>query len=352
MQFGLYAPIPMATVGSPEVAQAVSEALAPLPPGRLDAQFDLGAKLLQAADEVGFELVLFAERHLGNDLAAWIMASAIASRLNHIRALVAVHPGLWDPVMVGKLAVSLDRICRGRMAINVVNGWFDEEFRMFGGTVLQGEDRYRRTTEFIDILRGLWANDTFSYAGQFYSVDKGQLLLKPASPSLPDIYSVSRSARGRDFIAAHCDWWFVDYPKDAETTDDVVRGIEEAIADMRSRTARVGRKVRYALNPFVALGRDQQEAFDNTIKQIFAFDPDPDTRKIESRMLPATRAGLIGAPDAVRRQLRRLESLGIELVLCKMIPDVQNIRHIAGEIIAPMRGTTPVLPRDPRSGEP
>ena len=79
MQFGLYAPIPMATVGSPEVAQAVSEALAPLPPGRLDAQFDLGAKLLQAADEVGFELVLFAERHLGNDLAAWIMASAIAS---------------------------------------------------------------------------------------------------------------------------------------------------------------------------------------------------------------------------------------------------------------------------------
>ena len=148
---------------------------------------------------------------------------------------------------------------------------------------------------------------------------------------------MSRSARGRDFIAAHCDWWFVDYPKDAETTDDVMRGIEDAIADMRSRTARVGRKVRYALNPFVALGRDQQEAFDNTIKQIFAFDPDPDTRKIESRMLPATRAGLIGAPDAVRRQLRRLESLGIELVLCKMIPDVENIRHIAGEIIAPFR---------------
>jgi dimethylsulfone monooxygenase len=344
MQFGLYAPIPMATVGSPEVAKAVTEALAPLPPGRLDAQFDLGVDLLQAADEVGFELVLFAERHLGNDLAAWIMASAIASRLNRIRALVAVHPGLWDPVMIGKLAVSLDRICRGRMAINIVNGWFDEEFRMFGGTVLQGEDRYRRTTEFIDILRGLWANETFSYAGQFYKVDNGQLLLKPASPSLPEIYSVSRSDRGRDFIAEHCDWWFVDFPKTAETIEDTVRGIEDAIADMNRRTARIGRKVRYALNPFVALGKDQQEAFDKTIEQIFAFDPNPDTRKIESRMLPATKAGLIGAPDAVLRQLRRFESLGIELVLCKMIPNVENIRHIAGEIIAPMRGA-PALPK-------
>src|SRR5262249_26028729 len=211
------------------------------------------------------------------------------------------------------------------------------EFRMFGGTVLQGEDRYRRTVEFIEILRGLWANETFSYAGQFYNVDNGRLLLKPASPSLPEIYSVSRSDRGRDFIAAHCDWWFVDYPKGAETTDDVMRGIEAAIADMTRRAARLGRKVRYALNPFVALGRDQKAAFDDTIKQIFAFDPDPDTRKIESRMLPATKAGLIGSPEAVRQQLRRFESIGIDLMLCKMIPNVENIRTIAGEIIAPMR---------------
>ena len=138
--------------------------------------------------------------------------------------------------MVGKLAVSLDRMCKGRMALNIVNGWFDEEFRMFGGTVLQGEERYRRTVEFIDILRGLWANETFSYDGQFYKVDKGQLLLKPASPTAPEIYSVSRSDRGRDFIAEHCDWWFVDMPKDTETIDDTVRGIEANIADMDRRT--------------------------------------------------------------------------------------------------------------------
>lgn len=103
MQFGLYAPIPMATVGSPEVAKAITEALAPLPEGRLDAQFDLGVDLLLAADRAGFELALFAERHLGNDIAAWVMASAIGSRLNRIRPLVAVHPGLWDPVMVSTL---------------------------------------------------------------------------------------------------------------------------------------------------------------------------------------------------------------------------------------------------------
>jgi dimethylsulfone monooxygenase len=338
MQFGLYAPIPMATVGSPEVAQAVTEALSSLPDGRLDAQFDLGVDLLAAADGVGFDLVLFAERHLGNDLAAWVLASAIGSRLNRIRALVAVHPGLWDPVMVAKLAVSLDRVCRGRMALNIVNGWFDEEFRMFGGTVLQGEERYKRTVEFIDILRGLWAHETFSYAGQYYNVENGQLLLKPASPAAPEIYSVSRSDRGRDFIAEHCDWWFVDYPKAAQTTDDMTRGIEAAVADMGERARRAGRKVRYALNPFVALGHSEEDALKSTIERIFEFDPDPDTRKIEQRMLPATKIGCIGTPDSVLRQLRRFESLGIELVLCKIIPTIENVQRLGDEIIAPMRG--------------
>jgi dimethylsulfone monooxygenase len=344
MQFGLYAPIPMATVGSPEVAQAVTEALSSLPDGRLDAQFNLGVDLLLAADGVGFDLVLFAERHLGNDLAAWVLASAIGSRLNRIRALVAVHPGLWDPVMVAKLAVSLDRVCKGRMALNIVNGWFDQEFRMFGGTVLQGEERYRRTVEFIDILRGLWAHDTFSYAGQYYKVENGQLMLKPASPMAPEIYSVSRSDRGRDFIAEHCDWWFVDFPKTAQTTDEMTRGIEEAVADMSRRAVRAGRKVRYALNPFVALGRSEEDAFRTTIERIFAFDPDPDTRKIEQRMLPATKIGCIGTPESVMRQLRRFESLGIELVLCKIIPTMENVQRIGADIVAPMRSGAALLP--------
>jgi FMNH2-dependent dimethyl sulfone monooxygenase len=248
-----------------------------------------------------------------------------------------VHPGLWDPVMVAKLAVSLDRVCKGRMALNIVNGWFDEEFRMFGGTVLQGEERYRRTVEFIDILRGLWMNETFSYAGEFYKVEKGQLLLKPASPMAPEIYSVSGSDRGRGFIAEHCDWWFIDFPKTAATTDEMMHAIEEAVADMSRRTDRLGRKVRYALNPFVALGKTEEDALKATIERIYAFDPNPDTRKIQQRMMPATKIGCMGPPDKVLRQIRRFESLGIELVLCKIIPTIENVQRIGEEIIAPMR---------------
>ena len=50
MQFGLYAPIPMATVGSPEIAQAHADALKPLPDGNRDMQLEHSIALIEAAD--------------------------------------------------------------------------------------------------------------------------------------------------------------------------------------------------------------------------------------------------------------------------------------------------------------
>jgi dimethylsulfone monooxygenase len=352
MQFGLYAPIPMVAVGSPEIAKAAAEALQPLPAGQRDAQFDHSLNLLLEADRLSFDLCLFAERHLGHDIAAWVLASAIAPRFNRIRPLVAAHPGLWDPVMTAKLAVSLDRICKGRMAINIVNGWFDREFVMFGGKVLEGEERYRRASEFIEIMRGLWTRDTFSYSGRHYTLDEGQLLLKPADSTPPEIFSVSTSDRGRDFIAQDCDWWFIEFPKAAESTDELMRSIEASIADMNRRADQAGRKIRYGLNPFIALGDNEQGALDATVEAIFALEAEPDSRKIERRILPATKAGCVGRPEDVRRQVQRFADMGVELLLFKMIASVDNVRTIAGEIIAPLRQVGPYHAADrPRQRE-
>jgi FMNH2-dependent dimethyl sulfone monooxygenase len=327
----------MVTVGSPEVAQAVAEALQPVPAGRRDAQYDHGEEMILAAEKAGFELCLFAERHLGHDLSAWVMASAIAAQFKTMCALVAVHPGLWDPALIARMTVSLDRISRGRVALNVVNGSHDDEFRMFGGTVLEGEERYKRTEEFITILRGLWSNETFSYAGDHYKIEAGQLLLKAASPAPPEIYSVSKGERGRDFIAQHCDWWFVDQPKDPENADDFLRRTETSIADMERRCKALGRKMRYGLTPFLALGDTQESALDEAVTRIFEFDPGADRRMVEKRMVPATRAGCVGPAAEVMKQLRRFEDIGAELVLCRLVSSTENMRRIGKEIITPLR---------------
>lgn len=144
--------------------------------------------MLTEADRIGFDIVLFAERHLGADLTTWDVAGAIGSRLNRMRSMVAVHPGLWHPTLIAKLAVTLDRMCKGGMAINIVTGANEAEFQMFGGTaVLKDDDRYVRATEFIEIIKGMWASSQFSYEGKFYQVRSSELRLAPRNPAPPEI---------------------------------------------------------------------------------------------------------------------------------------------------------------------
>ena len=263
MLFGLYAPSPHITVGSNEITRSVKGALSPLPDGEVDPAFTLARDVLCAADAAGFDLCLYAERHLGADFEAWMLAAAISSWTRNIRAMPAVHPGLWHPTLIAKMASCLDRLTTGRMAINVVTGWNEVEARMYGGDILLHEDdRYIRAEEFIHVLRGMWSKTPFTFDGQFYQVKESQLLLKPATPSPPEIFTASRSERGLEMVAKYADWWFLDYDKSAADVAGVEDSLRRAIDGMSERAAKYGRKVRYAFNPFIAFGASHDAAIE------------------------------------------------------------------------------------------
>jgi FMNH2-dependent dimethyl sulfone monooxygenase len=338
MQFGLYAPVPHVTVGSPEIDASVAGAMSPLPDLTSDPGYDLSRDVLLAADRAGFDIILFAERHLGADLEAWVLASAISSQTERIKAMVAVHPGLWHPVMVAKMAASLDRISKGRMVINLVTGWNVEEHRMFGGDVLlESEDRYTRAEEFVDILRGMWRETPFTYKGRIFDIDAAELRLKPATAALPDIFTASRSPRGLDMVAKCGDWWFLDYDKEASSIEEVMDSLRRSIAAMDEKASRLGRKIRYALNPFVAFGETRESAAEHALKLLTPTGPNLDLRKLQSRIGPAMKTGCVGRPEEVRAQLRAYRDMGIEFFLLKFVPTVQGVEQIRDEIIAPLR---------------
>jgi dimethylsulfone monooxygenase len=340
MLFGMYAPVPHVTVGSKEITQSVKGALSPLPPGTIDPAFQLAKDVLCEADRAGFDLVLYAERHLGADFEAWILAAAISSWTKHIRAMPAVHPGLWHPTLIAKMAACLDRLTTGRMAINLVTGWNEIEHRMYGGDVLlHNDDRYVRAEEFVTILRGMWSQTPFSFEGQFYKIDESQLLLKPASTQMPEIFTASRSPRGLDMVARHADWWFLDYDKGAADTAQVMESLHRSIEDMDRRAARYGRKVRYAFNPFVGFGDTDAAAVERAKRLLTPEEPDADVRKMMQRVGPAMKAGCIGRPEKVREQLMQYHEMGIELFLLKFVPTIEEVHIVRDEIFEPLRGS-------------
>jgi FMNH2-dependent dimethyl sulfone monooxygenase len=336
MQFGLYAPVPHVTVGSPVMLRSIAGAMAPLPDGEVDPGFDLAKQILLEADRAGFDIILFAERHLGADLEAWILAAAISSWTKRIRSMVAVHPGLWRPEIIAKMASSLDRITRGRMAINLVTGWNVEEHRMYGGDALVGDDdRYVRAEEFIAVVRGLWNETPYSQQGAYFNVEASELRLKPASP--PDVFTASRSERGLEMVARVADWWFVDFDKRATSTAEYMDGARRSIEGMRARAAKYGRRVRFALNPFIAFGDSDAEAIERTKRLLAPAAGDTDIRKLMDRIGPAMLSGCIGRPEKVRAQLEAFAAMGVELFLFKFVPNLDELRAIRDEVIVPLR---------------
>ena len=73
------------------------------------------------------------------------------------------------PVAVAKMGATIDHISNGRFALNVVAGWFKNEFDMFGAGMRPHDDRYAYAAEWIDVMR-LWIEEeAFDYEGEYFS---------------------------------------------------------------------------------------------------------------------------------------------------------------------------------------
>src|SRR6476620_10582161 len=144
MKFGVWTPLPHTIRPEPGMDRAIAaiKSGASLA-GRADVTFEFACDAVRRADELGFDTTLIAERFLGPDLSAWVLASALAMVTNRIELMIPVHPGIVAPELVGKMASGLDRSSGGRAALHIVNGWWMEEFDRFStGTWIGHTERY------------------------------------------------------------------------------------------------------------------------------------------------------------------------------------------------------------------
>jgi alkanesulfonate monooxygenase SsuD/methylene tetrahydromethanopterin reductase-like flavin-dependent oxidoreductase (luciferase family) len=141
-------------------------------------------------------------------------------------------------------------------------------------------------------------------------------------------------------VARVADWWFLDFDKTARTTADVEDSLRRSIDGMRERMAKLGRRVRFAFNPFVAFGPSREQAEADARRLLMPDEPDGDFRKIENRIAPAMMAGCVGHPDQVREQVMKYAEMGIELLLLKFPPTVVRVEEIRREIVVPLQASS------------
>ena len=148
--------------------------------------------------------------------------------------------------------------------MNVVSGWFKDEYTDLGLEWLEHDERYERAAEFIQILRGLWTQEKFSFHGKYYDITDFTLRPFPyevPGRAHPDIFQGGNSTAARFNGGAYADWYFSN-GKDFD-------GFTEQYDDVTRIAAEHGRRTRFGLNGFV-IQRDSRAEAEEQLREIIA----------------------------------------------------------------------------------
>ena len=116
----------------------------------------------------------------------WVALSAIAMRTQRIRIGAALTPlPRRRPWQVAREAVSVDHLSNGRLTFGAALGYQALDFTTFGEEY-DLNVRAEKLDEGLEVLKGLWSGEVFSFHGKHYQLNDAQMLPKSVqSPRIP-----------------------------------------------------------------------------------------------------------------------------------------------------------------------
>lgn len=199
--------------------------------------------MAQAAEAVGFDSIWLGD-HLLYDLpdgsvrGPWEVftslaaLAAVTSRVQ-IGSLVA-SLGFHEPAMLAKMAATVDAVSSGRLILGVGAGWNKREYDAFG---IAYDHRVDRFEESFGLVRRLLAGETVTHSGTYYALDRCVIDPPAARPGGPLLMLGSNSPRMLSIGLPYVDQWNVWW----SLFGNAPEGLAAAVADVRARTAAVGR---------------------------------------------------------------------------------------------------------------
>jgi FMNH2-dependent dimethyl sulfone monooxygenase len=316
----------------------------------MDASWDYVSRLARRSEEIGYDLTLIAELNL-NDikgveapaLDAWSTAAALAAVTRRLELMVAVRPTFHLPALLAKQAANIDHISNGRLSLNVVSSWWADEARKFGVHFEQHDDRYARTSEWLDIVDALWKRDHVSYEGNYYKVEDSIVQPKPLSRPRPVIYAGGESEAAKNLIASKCDAYVMH--------GDPPERVQAKISDLSARRERFGLgRMKFGVAAY-AIVRDSEREAQVELKRITDVKQSAAgygnyqqwlaNTQLEQRVSledysvsnRGLRSGLVGTPEQVAERVAEFEDAGVDLLLLQFSPQYEEMERFAAQVI-------------------
>ncbi|WP_342463045.1 LLM class flavin-dependent oxidoreductase [Ureibacillus sp. FSL K6-8385] len=313
--------------------------------------FEYLKTLAQNAEQKGYSMTLIPELFLNDikgieapSMDAWSTAAAISAVTEKLEILVAIRPGFYNPATFAKMATNIDHISGGRLSLNIVSAWWEEEARQYGGQFTSHDERYARTEEFIEVLKGLWNHTPFSYKGKFYQYENTYLEPKPLRNRHIPLYAGGESETGKQTIARTCDSYVIH--------GGTVEEVREKLADMQRRRGKLGKPPfeTFGMAAFVICRDTEEEAREELARITDVSEGSPgyagyqdfisksqlnvnvslEDYSVSNRGL---RPNLIGTPEQIARRILEYEDAGVNLLILQFSPQLEEMNRFAEKVM-------------------
>lgn len=325
---------------------------------RTSWDFEYNKKLAQIAEKSGFEYALTQIRFTAGYGAEFqhesvSFSQALLSVTSKLKVIAAILPGPWDPTLAAKQLATIDILSGGRVAVNIVSGWFKGEFTAIGQPWLEHDERYRRSQEFIEALKGIWTTDNFTYKGDFYRYNNYSLKPKPLQQPHPEVFQGGSSRAARDMASRVSDWYF--------TNGNTVEGIKAQVDDIRAKAAANNHQVKVGVNAFIIARETEEEAravlaeiiaqanpeavnaFGHEAKQAGASSPEKEGNWAKSTFEDLVqyndgfKTNLIGTPRQIAERIVDLKAVGVDLVLAGFLHFQEEVEYFGQKVLPLVR---------------
>ncbi|MBV9323314.1 MAG: LLM class flavin-dependent oxidoreductase [Chloroflexi bacterium] len=282
--------------------------------------------MTQDAEKLGFDSSLLAEHYYPSgpldqydvprmSADAWMYLAGMARETDTIRLGTLVSPVTFrHPVVLAKMAATLDHLSDGRAELGIGAGWLEPEHTAYGFPFPAPARRADLLQEQLQVITGLWSQDPFSHAGANYSVQAASFTPMPVQQPRPTIIVGGRTTSQRlpRLAARYGDEFVIGQPTPDEARH--VRALLDAACQANHRDP-----LAVALSAFapIALGdtSSEVERHMETYRQ---------TNPQYVRMMDNVSTWLKGTPAEVQAQLERLSEAGIARVMVSVNCDLHR----------------------------
>ncbi|HUB98020.1 MAG TPA: LLM class flavin-dependent oxidoreductase [Stellaceae bacterium] len=209
-----------------------------LVPERWSGSWHDNLRLARIADEAGIDFMLPVARwrgyggdtdYQGATLETVTWATGLLANTRRMTVFGTVHAPLFHPLIAAKEFVTADHVGEGRFGLNLVCGWNEGEFDMFGATLRDHESRYDYAQEWLDAVKLAWSSEQeFDLDGTYIHLKNVRSWPKPWGGTRPVIMNAGASGTGQAFAIRNCDALFMSTRlATLESYMENVRGVKD-----------------------------------------------------------------------------------------------------------------------------